>query len=172
MNHQQRVDAFNTADDASAMTTMRGLCGSATWMEKMCAARPFGSEKELRAKVEEVFDGLADDDWLEAFAHHPKIGDLDSLKAKFAGNREWSGDEQAGVNAADEATLVAIAKGNEEYESRFGYIFIVCASGKSAGEMLGLLQSRLGNEPNDELKIASVEQRKITRLRLEKWLEE
>lgn len=169
---QAKIDAFNGMTEDSARQTMRALCGSETWVERMCAGRPFESDHQLREQVESTFDELADEDWLAAFAHHPKIGDLDSLKAKYAGNREWSGGEQAGVNAADEATLIALAKGNKEYESRFGYIFIVCASGKSAAEMLRLLKERLDNESSAELKLAAEEQRKITRLRLEKWLDE
>ena len=93
-----------------------------------------------------------------------------SLKAKYAGNDAWSEGEQAGVDAANEKTLLALAKGNEDYEARFDYIFIVCASGKSAREMLQLLETRLGNDPDAELAIAAGEQRKITHLRLDKWL--
>lgn len=172
MNRQKKIDDLNSITDDSAKESMRALCGCETWVEKVCAARPFESEEQLRVKIESVFDELADEDWLAAFTHHPKIGDLDSLKAKYAGNREWSGGEQAGIGQADEATLVALAEGNAEYESRFGYIFIVCASGKSASEMLHLLQQRLDHDPANELKIAAEEQKRITRLRLEKWLED
>ena len=87
---------------------------------------------------------------------------------KFAGNKEWSADEQSGVNAADDVTLELLAQGNQDYEKKFGYIFIVCASGKSADEMLGLLQERLPNSAENEISIAANEQRKITQLRLQK----
>ena len=113
-------------------------------------------------------DAMPRDAWLEALESHPKIGDLESLRMKYAGNKEWSGGEQAGVNSADEATLVALAEGNETYEQRFGYLFVVCATGKSAAEMLALLQERLGNEADEEFTIACGEQRKITHLRLDK----
>lgn len=106
--------------------------------------------------------------WLEAFACHPKIGDLESLKMKFAGNRQWSSGEQAGMAGVEEDTLLRFAQANEEYEKRFGYIFIVCATGKSAAEMLAMLEDRLQNDPDTELAIASGEQKKITQLRLQK----
>jgi 2-oxo-4-hydroxy-4-carboxy-5-ureidoimidazoline decarboxylase len=109
-------------------------------------------------------------DWLEAFTHHPKIGDMDSLRAKFATTKEWAAGEQSGVNAANEEVLRGLADGNREYEQRFGHIFIVCATGKSAQEMLTLLRARLHNEADKELRIAAGEQAKITRIRLEKLL--
>ena len=106
--------------------------------------------------------------WLEAFGGHPKIGDLDSLRMRLAGNKQWSAGEQAGVEVANEETLQRLADGNREYEQRFGYVFIVCATGKTAAEMLALLESRLRNDDSTELSAASEEQRKITHLRLGK----
>ena len=172
MTAEQPRDDFNQATDPAATQTMLALCGSPNWVAQMCAARPFDSADSLHSTADKIFDGLVREDWLAAFAHHPKIGDMESLKAKYAGNKAWSGGEQSGVDSADDKTLLALSKGNEDYESRFGYIFIVCASGKSADEMLQLLQARLGNEPKDELLIAAAEQRKITHLRLDKWLQE
>ena len=107
-------------------------------------------------------------DWREAFAHHPKIGDVESLRRKFASTSVWTAGEQSGVVGAEEAVLTALAEGNAAYEARFGYIFIVCATGKSAGEMLEILQTRLLSGPRTELRVAAEEQKKITRLRLEK----
>jgi 2-oxo-4-hydroxy-4-carboxy-5-ureidoimidazoline decarboxylase len=106
------------------------------------------------------------EDWLEAFAGHPRIGDLESLRSRFGSTAHLAAGEQAGARAASDKVLRALAQGNEEYESRFGHIFIVCATGKSADEMLAILQQRLGNAPAVELEIAAGEQRKITRLRL------
>lgn len=134
----------------------------------MAAGRPYGTAEGLLAATDAAFAQMPRESWLEAFACHPKIGDLHSLRMKFTGNKEWSGGEQAGVNDADEATLRRLAEGNAAYEQRFGYLFIVCASGKSAAEMLALLESRLDNDPETELAIASGEQQKITRLRLAK----
>ena len=108
-------------------------------------------------------------DILEAFSHHPKIGaNIETLRAKFQQTAGWSASEQASVSQASDAVLQALAQGNIDYEAKFGYIFIVCATGKSAAEMLNLLQARLVNTPADEIKLAAAEQAKITRIRLEK----
>ena len=112
-----------------------------------------------------------EDDWKEAFTHHPKIGDLDSLKKKFADTAAWASGEQSGVNTATDEIINALAAGNRLYEEKFGYIFIVCATGKSAAEMLEILNERLKNIPEDEIKMAADEQNKITLLRLEKLLQ-
>ena len=123
------------------------------------------------AAAERVADKLKNADWLEAFAAHPRIGDREALRAKFATTAAWAGEEQRGAAAAPETTLDALAEGNRAYEEKFGYIFIVSASGKSADRMLELLRGRLANDPDTELVNASREQRAITRLRLEKLLE-
>ena len=109
-------------------------------------------------------------DWREAFTHHPKIGDVDALREKFASTAAWAAGEQGAVRQASEATLQGLKAGNEAYEQHFGYIFIVCATGKSADEMLALLQARLPHSPAEEIHVAMAEQAKITRLRLEKLL--
>ena len=126
---------------------------------------------ELLEDAEEQWFKCSEEDWKEAFAHHPKIGDIDSLKKKFASTAKWASAEQSGVNTASENTIEALAEGNKKYEDKFGYIFIVCATGKSAEEMLGILESRLQNDPKEEIEIAADEQNKITKLRLEKLLE-
>lgn len=131
---------------------------------------PFQNEEELFTVAEEIWFKLLPNDWLEAFAHHPKIGDMNSLRAKFANTQQWAASEQAGVNTASEAVLHALAEGNAAYENKFGYIFIVCATGKSAEEMLAILQARLPNDHATELYLAAVEQSRITRIRLEKLL--
>jgi 2-oxo-4-hydroxy-4-carboxy-5-ureidoimidazoline decarboxylase len=136
----------------------------------MMAARPFGSREELFAAAEAAFGDLAPEGWLEAFAHHPKIGDQEALRARFAETRQWAEGEQAGAAAASEEVLAALARENRAYEARFGYIFIVCASGKTAAEMLALLRERLPHRADTELRVAAAEQAKITRLRLEKAL--
>jgi 2-oxo-4-hydroxy-4-carboxy-5-ureidoimidazoline decarboxylase len=105
---------------------------------------------------------------LEAFTHHPKIGDAKSLAEKFATTKEWASNEQSGVNEASILTLNKLAEGNKAYEEKFGYIFIVCATGKSASEMLSLLESRITNTPEVEIEIAMREQNKITHLRIDK----
>jgi 2-oxo-4-hydroxy-4-carboxy-5-ureidoimidazoline decarboxylase len=143
-------------------------CGSRRWAEAMMGHRPFATEAAVFATAERVWWELERSDWLEAFAAHPRIGDLEALRARFAAAAAWSAQEQAGVARAPEDVLQRLAAGNQAYEERFGYIFIVCATGKSAVEMLRLLERRLENAPDDEIRIAAAEQAKITRLRLER----
>jgi 2-oxo-4-hydroxy-4-carboxy-5-ureidoimidazoline decarboxylase len=126
---------------------------------------------EILEDAEEQWWKCSEADWKEAFAHHPKIGDVESLKKKFAATAQWASGEQSGVTTASQQTIEALAEGNRDYEEKFGYIFIVCATGKSAEEMLEILQSRLPNSPEDEIQIAADEQNKITKLRIEKLLE-
>lgn len=136
----------------------------------MALKRPFPSAERLFQAARGVWEELGPSDWLEAFSHHPKIGDRKSLRAKFTATREWAQTEQAGAQGASEKILDELAEGNRLYEQKFGFIFIVCATGKSAGEMLKLLQERLKNDPQRELAAAAEEQGKITFLRLEKLL--
>lgn len=123
----------------------------------------------MYAAAVEVWAQLGPDDYREAFSHHPEIGaNLDELRRKFVKTAVWSQTEQSGALAASEATLHALRDGNRAYRERFGFSFIVCATGKSAEEMLALLQARLKHSPDLELDIAATEQAKITHLRLEK----
>ena len=161
---------LNQLSSSQLKTELIKCCGSSVWVEKMAAQFPFVSKEDLFQKGEEIWNGLKQEDWLEAFQHHPKIGDVKSLKAKFANTANWAAGEQASVQAASPETIEQLAKGNNEYEAKFGYIFIVCATGKSADEMLKLLLSRLPNRPEEEIKIAAKEQAKITKIRLEKLL--
>ncbi|MBA4140179.1 MAG: 2-oxo-4-hydroxy-4-carboxy-5-ureidoimidazoline decarboxylase [Segetibacter sp.] len=147
---------------------LQKCCGSKAWIDKMLVAPPAEDLVDLLETAEEKWYECSEKDWLEAFEHHPKIGDINSLKKKYSNTVAWASNEQWGVNVASEEILHALAKGNDDYEKKFGYIFIVCATGKSAGEMLEILQSRLANNPDDEIKIAAEEQNKITKLRLEK----
>jgi len=157
-----RIDALPQPDAHAAFLR---CCGSRSWAEAMVNARPYRDEPALLAAAERAFAALGREDWLEAFAHHPRIGD----RGQAAG---WSQSEQGGVVGAGEDVLEALTRANREYLARFGYIFIVCARGKSAGEMLALLQGRLANGPDAELEIAAAEQRKITAIRLRKLLSE
>lgn len=155
-----------------AFRQLFNCCGSTEWVKKMLLYRPFQNSKSLMVLAEKVwFDDCSPRDWIEAFGHHPKIGDIKSLEKKFSATRDWAGNEQAGVRMANKATLESLATGNEAYEKKFGYIFIVCATGKTAEEMLHLLQKRLPNDPATELEIAMREQHKITEIRLKKLIE-
>jgi allantoinase len=158
-------DALARQPRATAAEALRPCCGSRTWLETMLAGWPYRSARELFSASESAFAGLSEADWREAFAAHPRIGDLAALRA-----RERA--EQAGAAQADETTLAALAAGNARYEARFGHVFLICASGRSAAEMLAALELRLANDARTELALAAEEQRKITVLRLERLLAE
>ena len=166
------VEALNRLGPAAAAAAFERCCGARAWVEGMCAARPFRDREALVEAAERHGRSLGPEDWREAFTHHPRIGDVEALRRRFAATAAWAAAEQRGAATASEATLAALAEGNRDYEARFGYIFIVFATGKSADEMLGLLRARLANDPAHELTIAAEEQMKITRIRLEKLLED
>jgi 2-oxo-4-hydroxy-4-carboxy-5-ureidoimidazoline decarboxylase len=138
------------------------------WVDKMITVFPVEDLVELLEAAEEKWYELNVADWKEAFEHHPQIGDINSLKEKFADTAKWAVGEQAGVNTADENILHQLQKANEDYQNKFGYIFIVCATGKSAEQMLGILNNRLQNNKEDEIIIAAAEQLSITKIRLQK----
>lgn len=161
--------ALNALGEAAAAAALERCCGSRRWVAAMLKERPFTSSSALYTRAEQIWSSLDAADRLEAFAQHPQIGeDLAALRERFASTHALSAREQAGVAAADEATLLALRDGNRAYRARFGFIFIVCATGKSAREMLALLEQRLHRDPLTELARAATEQAKITRLRLEK----
>ncbi|HMX78319.1 MAG TPA: 2-oxo-4-hydroxy-4-carboxy-5-ureidoimidazoline decarboxylase [Chitinophagaceae bacterium] len=162
---------FNTLPHESLIAELSKCCGARAWVQRMLPFIPADDLVELLEDAESQWWLCNEEDWKEAFTHHPKIGDLDSLKKKFANTAVWASGEQSGVNTATDVILNALAEGNRLYEEKFGYIFIVCASGKSAEEMLGMLNERLKNNPEDEIRIAADEQNKITLLRLEKLLQ-
>src|SRR5947207_9615506 len=145
-------------------------CGSRRWAQLMTTARPFANVEALVAEADRIWWSLSEEDWLEAFRAHPKIGEKKAATVQSAQAAAWSAKEQAHVTTASENTLAELAQRNREYEDRFGFIFIVCASGKSSGELLTILEGRMQNNPKNELRIAAEEQRKITRLRLEKLI--
>jgi 2-oxo-4-hydroxy-4-carboxy-5-ureidoimidazoline decarboxylase len=152
-------------EDASAL--LMACCGSSRWVERMLARRPFGGEAALLAAAREEWFALSGADWREAFGHHPKIGDLNALRTRFAATRHLAEREQAGVAGAPEEVFEALAEGNLAYQQKFGFIFIVSASGRSAAEMLDLLLTRFRNDPAAEILIAAEEQAQITARRLE-----
>lgn len=162
------IAEINSWAEQEARDQFRRCCGSSRWAESMERLRPVESETALLAAAEREWWGLAHSDWFEAFAAHPRIGDMNALKARFAATASWSSTEQAGVADAADDVLRELAELNDRYEAHFGFIFLVCATGKSAGEMLALLRDRLHNGPDVEIRIAAAEQMKITRIRLEK----
>jgi 2-oxo-4-hydroxy-4-carboxy-5-ureidoimidazoline decarboxylase len=169
------VDALKRLDalpEPAALEAFLRCCGSRRWADAMARGRPYRDEPSLLAAAERAAEPLSRADWLEAFSHHPRIGDRAGLAARFPRTAAWSSGEQAGMTDADASVLDALLEGNRAYEARFGHIFIVCATGKSATEMLALLRERLPNDPDRELGVAAAEQRKITALRLKKLIEE
>lgn len=154
------AEHLNGLPARAARAALGRCCGARRWVEAMLALRPFASDAALFAAAERAWWALAREDWLEAFRGHPRIG-------QHAADA-WARSEQAGVSGAGEDTRAALAQGNRAYEERFGHVFLICATGKSATEMLGALRGRLGNDPATELRIAATEEAKITRLRLAK----
>jgi 2-oxo-4-hydroxy-4-carboxy-5-ureidoimidazoline decarboxylase len=143
-------------------------CGSAGWARSMARRRPFASLERLLQAGEEIWWKLDSSDWMDAFRTHPQIGQRQPAKHMSAQSQAWSAQEQSGMQRAGVGVTMDLEVANQEYLEKFGYIFIVCASGKSAGEMLVILRSRLSNPPDDEIRVAAEEQNKITRLRLQK----
>ena len=157
-----------TADEAAK--ELLQCCGSKRWAAEMANARPHPTLETLLARADEVWWSLDRSDWLEAFRSHPKIGEKKAADKVSAQSQQWSGQEQAGVDEASHETTSSLAALNEAYEQKFGFIFIICATGKTSAEMLSALRERLQHDPESELPIAAAEQGKITELRLKKLL--
>ncbi len=162
--------SFNALEEPQAAAALLACCGAKNWVQQMLKQRPFRSVDLLRRAADETWWSLTEKDWLEAFAAHPRIGEKPSKK-QAAVSRQWSEQEQAATRGGNAKTLSELREADRAYEARFGYIFIVCATGKTAEEMLALLRQRLQNEPDKELRVAAEEQRRILQLRLEKLLQ-
>ncbi|HEX9705268.1 MAG TPA: 2-oxo-4-hydroxy-4-carboxy-5-ureidoimidazoline decarboxylase [Gemmatimonadales bacterium] len=152
---------LNSLSPDAARAAFAQCCASDRWVDAMLAARPFASDATLFAFAERAWWALKQNDWLEAFSHHPRIGERDAADAVARA-------EQSGVATADVSLRRSLADGNRAYEQRFGHVFLIGATGKGAAEMLDELERRMGNDAKAELRIAAAEQAKITRLRLEK----
>jgi OHCU decarboxylase len=157
-----------TIDDATA--SLLSCCAAARWAEQLVAQRPFPTEEALFTAADQVWATMQEPDWMQAFCAHPRIGERKVLHAT-AQSKQWSSQEQSSVDSAQAAVLEQLAAGNTRYEERFGFTFIVCATGKSAEEMLAILNRRLGNDRETELREAAEQQRQITQIRLRKWLQ-
>jgi OHCU decarboxylase len=173
-NALKRLNAL-PANEAEA--ELLACCGATRWVREMAARRPFGSVAELFAAADNICRNLGREDWLEAFSRHPQIGEKSSKKGIEAQagrslSSRWSAEEQSRTQLNSADVMAQLAEGNRAYRQRFGYIFIVCATGKTAEEMLAILERRLQNDASAELTVAAEEQRQITRLRLEKLLTE
>ncbi len=166
-----KLEEFNQLSKAVASKELEKCCGASKWVNLLVEKRPFLSIEELKMASDECWQQCDTKYYLEAFSHHHKIGDRSSLEQKFASTHKWASSEQSSVLDANTNIIDQLAKGNEAYEHKFGFIFIVCATGKSAEEMLDLLTQRLTNAPEKEIQIAAAEQQKITHIRINKLLE-
>ena len=161
---EQRLRWFNDLPEAEAAGELLAVCHSRRWAERVAAGRPYADVAALQKAADEVWTGLGEADWLEAFAAHPRIGERGGASA------DWSKQEQAGVGDAEDEVRQALARGNAAYEERFGYVFLISAAGRSAAEILANLRARLDNDPGTELRVAADEHRTINRLRIQRLM--
>jgi 2-oxo-4-hydroxy-4-carboxy-5-ureidoimidazoline decarboxylase len=159
---------FNALPAAEAESALTDCCGSSRWAARVASQRPYATIEALYKAADSIWWKLERPDWLEAFSHHPQIGE--KAASGSASARQWAEGEQAKSRAASEDVKERLARGNRAYLEKFGYIYIVCATGKSAEGMLAILNQRLQNDPASELSIAAEQQRLITRIRLDKLL--
>ena len=166
------LERFNRMPEPVAIDELLACCASRAWANSVAAARPFADADVLLQTAERVWWSLPPTEWLLAFAAHPRIGESAASRPQHGVGDRWSQQEQAGTAAASERTKAQLADANRQYEAKFGYTYIVCATGKSADEMFGLALSRLEHDPETELRVAAAEQAKITALRLQRLLNE
>jgi OHCU decarboxylase len=157
------LEMLNALPPAATEQELLRCCASPRWAAAVAANRPFSSVEELMAKADDIWWSLEGGDWLEAFAAHPRIGE------RGVG---WAVEEQAGVRGAEGAVLGRLTTLNHDYERKFGHVFLIFATGKTAAQMLAELERRLSNDPATELRTAAGEQARITRLRLQNLLDD
>lgn len=166
------LEHLNSLPANEAEAEFGKCCGSTSWVRRMAAECPFANSNQLVTIADRIWWSLEPDDWLEAFASHPKIGENKAARATAAEAQNWAAQEQSGAQNAAEETARSLAELNRDYEEKFGYIYIVCATGKSSEEMLAILRERLPNDAETELRIAAREQSRITKLRLGKLIDQ
>lgn len=164
------LDELNQLSQQQAIETFSRCCAAGAWARQMADLRPFFDLAEVEKAADRAWATMTEADLLEAFAAHPQIGNLATLRERYADTKILAAGEQSSVAAASEQMLWALAQDNQAYLEKFGFIFIVCATGKSAEQMLALLRARLPNDRSTEMKNAAEEQRKITAIRLRKLL--
>jgi OHCU decarboxylase len=167
---EQGIERLNSLPRDGAEGELLKCCGSSRWAREVASRRPFVNADELMSAADEVWWSLDAADWLEAFSRHPKIGERKAAGGQSRQERAWSADEQSKMGGADEAAREELARLNQVYAEKFGHIFIVCATGRTPAKVLALLRGRLSNDAGAEIKVAAEEQRRITRLRLQKLL--
>ena len=164
------LQQLNAASREEAFAALLACCGSLSWAQRMVAVRPLADVASLLATADRIWQELRPADWLEAFASHPRIGERNAATPQSSQAAAWSAQEQAGTQQSVDEIRAALAEANRAYEERFGYIYVVCATGKTSEEMLALCQQRLSNDYELELQMAAEEQRKITAIRLRKLI--
>lgn len=164
------LQRFNDAEPRQAKKALLACCGSEVWAEAMVDGRPYPAPDDLFRAAEDTWFLLPQDEWLEAFKHHPRIGERDLSRSQYAATADHSAREQAGMAAATDEQRREFETLNERYERRFGHVFLICASGRSPGNMLDQIRRRLDNDAHTELHNAAAEQARITRIRLERML--
>jgi 2-oxo-4-hydroxy-4-carboxy-5-ureidoimidazoline decarboxylase len=165
------LERWSSLDPIDAAREILPCCGSQAWAAEMAARRPLANAEAVFLVADAVWVGLPKSAWQEAFASHPRIGQQKAQGAATPEAVAWSRMEQSAAISPEGAVQRALVEGNRRYEERFGRIFIVCANGRTAAEMLALLERRLGYEPGVELQEAAEQQRQIMQLRLHRWLE-
>jgi 2-oxo-4-hydroxy-4-carboxy-5-ureidoimidazoline decarboxylase len=166
----EALERWNTLSSDQAEKEILACCGSKAWARGVAVRRPLPDEAALLAASDTVWNDLGERDWSEAFRSHPRIGELTAPASAEMRSKTWSSQEQRGVAEAEDAVKIALADANREYERRFGRIFIVCATGKTAPEILQIIERRMQNDERTEIREAAEQQRQITHLRLRKWL--
>ena len=165
-----KLEKINSLDTDKAKAELFKCCGCTNWVNQIMEYFPFDSVEKLKTDSDSIWFTCTEEDWKEAFSHHPKIGEKKIDDTKFSETKNWAEDEQSGVKQATSEVLTELIEANQEYESKYGFIFIVCATGKSAQQMLDLIKARMNNSISNELSIAAIEQNKITHLRIDKLL--
>ena len=163
------LDEWNNADPQTATEAMLACCGAQRWAARMVALRPVASVAALSDGADRIWAAMGESDWMEAFACHPRIGEKKAAAASEK-SRAWSQQEQSATGSASKTVMEELAETNARYEERFGFTYIVCATGKTADEMLAILKRRLAGDRMAELREAAEQQRQITQIRLGKWL--
>ncbi|MFK8011746.1 MAG: 2-oxo-4-hydroxy-4-carboxy-5-ureidoimidazoline decarboxylase [Marinicellaceae bacterium] len=164
------IEKFNNLSIEDKQKELEKCCGSSRWISAMVVATPFKNLNSMHEKCDQIWSMCKEEDYLEAFSHHPQIGDITSLKEKFAHTSKWASNEQQGTSIASDDLLLKLKSANDTYLKKFGFIFIVCATGKTAEQMLELLENRMSNNRLQELITAASEQNKITHLRIDKLI--
>jgi OHCU decarboxylase len=160
---------WNEVDEEGALASMLACCAARRWAQAMIAARPFADAESLTEAADAIWMTMGEADWMEAFSAHPRIGE-GATKHASAQSLAWSRGEQSSTVMAPNQVMIDLAEGNAKYEERFGFTYIVCATGKTAEEMLSILRRRLNSERRTELREAAEQQRQILQIRLRKWL--